>query len=70
VPMERPKESRVTLSVTGLPVEGNAPPEESVVVEVSVKPLINLLWLGSVLLLAGGVVASVRRAEEARREGS
>ncbi|HPT97195.1 MAG TPA: cytochrome c biogenesis protein CcsA [Armatimonadota bacterium] len=70
VPMDRPRESRITLSVTGLPIESGSPPEESVVVEVSIKPLINLLWLGSVLLLAGGVVAGIRRAKEAQREAS
>ena len=41
--------------------------QQSVTLEVSVKPFASLLWVGSVLLLAGTAVAVVRRAKDANR---
>ncbi|MBI3947949.1 MAG: cytochrome c biogenesis protein CcsA, partial [Armatimonadetes bacterium] len=58
---------RVQLSITGLPTAAPAGPREEVVVDVSNKPLINVLWLGTVLVLTGGLVAAVRRSGEAAR---
>ncbi len=55
---------KVQLGVSGLPTKAPAGPTEELVVEVSNKPLINILWLGSVLVLLGGLIASVRRARE------
>jgi cytochrome c biogenesis factor len=37
---------------------------DAVSIEVSKKPLILLVWLGSVLLIAGGVLSTLRRAKE------
>ena len=40
--------------------------DEILVVEASVKPMINLVWMGTVTLIVGFVLTIVRRAEEAR----
>jgi len=40
--------------------------EETLVVEASVKPLINLVWMGTVTLIVGFALTIIRRAEEAR----
>jgi hypothetical protein len=37
---------------------------ESAVIRVSTKPLINLLWIGTLLIFAGGALAWDRRREE------
>lgn len=71
---------RIQLSVAGLPKQGApapkpaaapvkpAGPDSEVVIEVSNKPLINLLWLGTVLVLAGGLLAGTRRARESAKD--
>jgi cytochrome c-type biogenesis protein CcmF len=33
-------------------------------VDVTIKPMIGLLWAGLVVLLSGGILAVVRRSEE------
>jgi cytochrome c biogenesis factor len=33
-------------------------------VDVTIKPMISLLWTGLLVLLAGGIMAVVRRGEE------
>ena len=38
----------------------------TVVFEVSNKPFVSLLWIGSILLLAGAAIAVIRRAQEAQ----
>jgi hypothetical protein len=38
--------------------------------DISVKPMIGLLWLGLIILLAGGLLAMVRRAAEFSRGAS
>ncbi|MBI3910867.1 MAG: heme lyase CcmF/NrfE family subunit [Armatimonadetes bacterium] len=57
----------IQLAISGLPGAAAAGPREEAVVEVSNKPLIGLLWLGTVLVLVGGLVAGVRRAREISR---
>jgi len=52
--------ARLVFSGVGQEAKGGQPMRFSA--DVSVKPLIGLLWLGLVLLLAGGVLALVRRA--------
>lgn len=39
---------------------------ETLVVEASVKPMINLVWMGTVTLIVGFALTIVRRSEEAR----
>jgi cytochrome c-type biogenesis protein CcmF len=43
--------------------------EETLVVEASVKPMINLVWAGTITLIIGFLLTIVRRSEEARRQG-
>ncbi len=67
----------VTLTFGGMEVEQNAirlfvegasvEPEEWVVVQAYEKPFISVLWLGTLVLLAGFGVSVARRAAEARR---
>jgi cytochrome c-type biogenesis protein CcmF len=54
-------------SVVQLQVQGAGMSAGLARVHVSIKPGINLLWLGGVLLLAGTLVAVVRRWLEGRR---
>jgi cytochrome c biogenesis factor len=43
---------------------------DTLIVEASVKPLINLVWTGVIILLVGFGVTVVRRAGEVRTRGS
>jgi cytochrome c-type biogenesis protein CcmF len=43
------------------------PQKDLLVLEVSRKPLINLLWLGTVLIMLGLTVSTYRRAKELKR---
>jgi cytochrome c biogenesis factor len=43
---------------------------ETLVVEVSHKPLMNLLWAGTILLLIGCTVAAIRRYIDKRAEAA
>ncbi len=43
------------------------PQKDLLVLEVSRKPLINLLWLGTVLIMLGLAVSTYRRAKELKR---
>ncbi|MEX1276830.1 MAG: cytochrome c biogenesis protein CcsA [Bacteroidota bacterium] len=45
---------------------GAARKGETLVVEASIKPLINLVWVGTVTLIVGFALTIARRAEEAR----
>jgi cytochrome c-type biogenesis protein CcmF len=45
-----------------------SPPTEVLAVEVSTKPLINLLWTGTLLLGVGCIIALVRRYVDSRNE--
>jgi cytochrome c biogenesis factor len=38
--------------------------EDVLVVDVSIKPLINLVWAGVIVLLAGFLITIIRRAPE------
>jgi cytochrome c biogenesis factor len=40
--------------------------EDILVIEASVKPYINLVWTGVIILVVGFLVTIVRRAQEAR----
>jgi cytochrome c-type biogenesis protein CcmF len=56
-------QGRVGLEVPGLgrPQAGNI-----LAVEVSTKPLINLVWLGSIIMLGSVFLSVIRRAQEVR----
>ncbi len=57
-------EGRIRLTFENLAASGQAAPAMRLSVDISVKPYINLLWAGLVVLLIGGVLALVRRSNE------
>ena len=64
---EDKSKSSVTLSVSGL-ADGQAsqmPPKETLVVEASIKPFINLVWIGTAMLMFGFIITIFRRWREA-----
>ncbi len=63
---EDPAQSRVELSV--LNPAAPATTVETLVVEASVKPYINLVWMGTITLIVGFILTIVRRVQEARGE--
>ena len=64
-----PAKSAVEVNVK-LPVDDSTPKkEETLVVEASVKPMINLVWAGTITLIIGFLLTIARRFEEARRQG-
>jgi len=69
-PSKEDGEATVTLDVTGLHGEESSsqPKAETLVVEASVKPYINLVWIGTVLLIGGFLITIVRRIEEVKKK--
>ncbi|RQD72706.1 MAG: hypothetical protein D5R97_10590, partial [Candidatus Syntrophonatronum acetioxidans] len=41
--------------------KGSPPPEEIFIVEVSAKPLVSVLYIGSLLLMGGAFIATWKR---------
>ena len=67
---ENPERSSVDLAVTGLPDDAPRTEKgETLVVEASIKPYINLVWMGTVTVVAGLALTLVRRLREARSAG-
>ncbi|MCX6135198.1 MAG: cytochrome c biogenesis protein CcsA [Ignavibacteriales bacterium] len=65
-----PEKSVVEVTVR-LPVDESTPKkEDTLVVEASVKPMINLVWAGTITLIIGFLLTILRRVEEARRQGN
>jgi cytochrome c-type biogenesis protein CcmF len=66
-----PSDGAVVLRVRGISKDSSrefqAATRESLSVEVTRKPLINLVWGGFYVLMAGGLMALVKRTREARR---
>jgi hypothetical protein len=66
-----PNDGAVVLRLTGVSAnpadEIHAATVESLSVEVTRKPLIALVWGGFYVMMAGGVLAFVKRSREARR---
>ena len=66
-----PSDGSVVLRLRGLSkdpgAEHQAATRESLSVEVTRKPLINLVWGGFYVMMAGGLLALYKRAREARR---
>jgi len=46
--------------------EDSGPPAEAFQLEVTTRPMINLVWIGTLLLVAGGLVSMRRRIQENR----
>ncbi len=61
-------ERQVVLHFVGMPGQEVVPDHVLVPVEVKRKPLINLVWLGTVLMMLGGGIAMGRRFAELRQE--
>ena len=58
-------EFEVDIAVKDLKNTGAAEPDV-LIVEASVKPLINLVWAGVIILLVGFLITIIRRSQEAR----
>ena len=68
---EDPSKSRVEIGVTDPAGMAGKPKNETLIVEASIKPYINLVWMGTVTLVVGFIITIVRRVQEARdRPGS
>lgn len=63
--------SMIRLLVTGLPETQEEHQEgvETLVIEASVKPFINFVWLGAGLVIAGFALSMARRTKEVRVNG-
>jgi len=65
---ESPTNSYVTISMIDVENPGDAPDTaggDVFIVEASIKPFINLVWSGVLILLLGFIITIVRRAQEA-----
>ena len=66
-----PTDGSVALRIRGISKdpakEFQAATRESLSVELTVKPLINLVWAGFYVMMAGGLLALVKRSREAAR---
>ncbi len=58
-------ESPSTITVGLLRPGDSSPQQEALIVEASVKPFINLLWAGTVLMMIGFVLSILKRSKEA-----
>jgi cytochrome c-type biogenesis protein CcmF len=66
---QEPSKSAVEINVK-MPIDETVPKrEETLVVEASIKPMINLVWAGTITLIVGFLLTILRRSEEARRNG-
>lgn len=66
---EDPEKSRIALRVV-LPEDPSTPAKpETLIIEASIKPLINLVWMGTVTLVIGFLLTIVRRVQEAWQSG-
>ncbi len=65
-----PENSSVQIEVTSgaatLTASGPATKQDVLIVEASIKPFINLVWLGTIIAMAGLVITIARRTKEAR----
>ncbi len=57
------KENPSTITVKVERANASAPAPETLVVEASIKPYINLLWGGTVIMFAGFILATFKRAK-------
>jgi cytochrome c-type biogenesis protein CcmF len=64
-----PSKSAVEINVKMLGDESVPKREETLVVEASIKPMINLVWAGTITLIVGFLLTILRRSEEAKRNG-
>jgi cytochrome c biogenesis factor len=62
----RPDDGAVMLQVTGPFLPETASNQASLVIELAEKPLINLFWLGTILLFASGLLSMRERRRRTR----
>jgi len=62
-----PNTGRVALELPGMP---RVKSEKVLAVEVSTKPLINLVWLGAIVMLSSAFLSVLRRAIDVRKMGA
>ncbi|HEY6194397.1 MAG TPA: cytochrome c-type biogenesis CcmF C-terminal domain-containing protein [Candidatus Eisenbacteria bacterium] len=53
-----------------LPGAERSKDSETLAVEVSTKPFINLVWIGAIVMLASAFLSMIRRAQDVAREGA
>jgi len=63
---ENKENSRVEIGFAPLNAGNAGETTDVLIVEASIKPFINLVWSGVIILLVGFLVTVVRRAQEAR----
>ena len=63
---ENPAQSHVEIAVSGPTMTAKKPLVETLVVEASIKPYINLVWMGTVTLVVGFIITIIRRVRESR----
>jgi cytochrome c-type biogenesis protein CcmF len=66
---EDPAKSAVEITVKRPPDDTAPKREETLVIEASIKPMINLVWAGTITLVIGFLLTILRRTEEARNQG-
>jgi len=59
--------SSITITVSTPLAAGQPPKSETLIVEASIKPFINLVWVGTITLVAGFFITILRRGSEARK---
>ncbi len=67
---ENKENSSVEIAITGIQeskINSDTPQSDILVVEASVKPYINLVWSGVLVILLGFIITIVRRASEAAK---
>jgi len=60
------EQGQVKLTFTGLGEAPAEPKPEQVVVEISNKPFMGILWIGTIILTLGTILAVQRRTEEVK----
>jgi cytochrome c-type biogenesis protein CcmF len=65
---EDKSKSTVEISIATQADQANKPKLEALVVEASIKPYINLVWMGTITLVVGFLLTIVRRVQEAREK--
>jgi cytochrome c-type biogenesis protein CcmF len=64
-----PAKSSVEVTVNFPPDPTAKKHEETLVIEATIKPMINLVWAGTITLVIGFLLTILRRTEEARNQG-
>ncbi len=64
---DHPEDSRATVAIVD-DQHPAPPPKEMIALEVSIKPFINLVWSGTIIMVVGFFLAMMRRNRETQRE--